>query len=103
MCILLGPKEAPARVAAFAAQFQSNTSVFPLSDWEVQDPLELECIYHGQRHQGAVTLLSPEPGPISSQFGSSSASYWSDSQGKILLLGRWRLVVWLLFRLHFFK
>jgi hypothetical protein len=40
--ILLGPKEALAGVAAFAAQFQSKTSVFPLSDWEVQDPLEQE-------------------------------------------------------------
>jgi hypothetical protein len=40
--ILLGSKEATAEVAAFAAQFKSKTSLFCLSDWEVQDPLEQE-------------------------------------------------------------
>jgi hypothetical protein len=41
--IILGPKEATAGVAAFAAQFESKMSLFRLSDWEVQDPLEQEC------------------------------------------------------------
>jgi hypothetical protein len=43
--ILLGPKEATAGVAAFAAQFESKTSLFCLFDWEVQDPLEQEWIH----------------------------------------------------------
>jgi hypothetical protein len=42
--ILLEPKEAPSEFATVAAQFQSKTSVFPLSDWEVQDPLEQEWV-----------------------------------------------------------
>jgi hypothetical protein len=45
--ILLGPKEAPAGVVSLVSQFQSKTSVFPLSDWEVQDPLEQECVFTG--------------------------------------------------------
>jgi hypothetical protein len=40
--ILQGRKEATTRVAAFAAQFESKTSLFGLSDWEVQDMLEQE-------------------------------------------------------------
>jgi hypothetical protein len=38
--ILLGPKEATTEVAAFAAQFESKTSLFALY---VQDPLEQQC------------------------------------------------------------
>jgi hypothetical protein len=40
--LYLSSKEPTAIVAAFAAQFQSTTSVFPQSNWEVQDPLEQE-------------------------------------------------------------
>jgi hypothetical protein len=40
--ILLEPKEPTAGDVSLAPQFQSKTSVFPLSNWEVQDPLEQE-------------------------------------------------------------
>jgi hypothetical protein len=40
--ILLGPREPTAGVVSLVPQFQSKTSVFLLSNWEVQDPLEQE-------------------------------------------------------------